>query len=455
MANRWERLVRKMNRILWEQEVAALPWHRRVLVRTAQILRALAIDLYDGRMTQLTTSLVYTTLLSLVPLLAFGFSVLTGLGMQNRLEPLLLGFLAPLGSESQDFANRILGFVGQIEVGVLGTVGLGFLLFTVGSLIYKIETGFNFIWDIREARSWPQSVSGYLSVIFGGPVLLFTATGMTAAVLDSPLFRVVSGLEPLGTLVTLVSQLIPYLLVIGAFTLFYLLVPNTPVPLVNAFTGGVVAGLLWQLSGWAFGTFVATSTNYTFIYSGFAIGLLFMIWLYLSWLILLVGARITFYFQHPEYLGQPDPGTPLRGRPRQRAALTAMFLLCRSFQRREPAWTLERLEARLGIPRNPLKGVLEDLHQAGLIAPTRDEPPAFLPAMDPYGITVKAVMDAVSLSPGKREPPRYRLRPHPVVNHVLERADRALEREFVDTSLGALVETGAEDGDQPRELGAG
>ncbi|HKJ87291.1 MAG TPA: YhjD/YihY/BrkB family envelope integrity protein, partial [Gammaproteobacteria bacterium] len=225
--------------------------------------------------------------------------------------------------------------------------------------------------------------------------------------------------------------------------------PNTRVPFVNALTGGVVAGLLWRLSGWIFGSFVATSTSYTAIYSGFAIGLLFMIWLYLSWLIMLLGARITFYFQHPEYLGQPGPGTPLRGRPRQRAALTAMYLVCCGYVRMDGAWTLERLEDRLGIPRNPLKGVMEDLHAAGLVAPTRDDPPVYLPAVDPNGITVKAVLDAVTLSAGRSAPPRYRLRPHPVVDGLLERADRALEGELGWVTMGSLVGSGEEAGIAP------
>ncbi|KPV40601.1 hypothetical protein AN478_05340 [Thiohalorhabdus denitrificans] len=439
MASRWERLTRWLNRALWGQEVSGLPWRRRVLVRSGQILWALALDLYEGALTRHTTSLVYTTLLSLVPMLAFGFSVLTALGMQNRLEPLLLGFLAPLGPEGRGFAERILEFVDNIEVGVLGTMGLGFLLFTVGSLIYKIETSFNYIWDIREARSWPQSVSGYLSVIFGGPILIFTTIGMTARALESPWFRVIWGLEPFGTVLVLLSQLLPVALVVGAFTLFYLLVPNTRVPSLNALTGGVVAGLLWQLSGWVFGSFVASSARYAAIYSGFAIGLLFMIWLYLSWLILLVGARITFFFQHPEYLGQPEQGTPLRGRPRQRAALTAMLLVCREFELGRSPWTLEALQARLGIPGNPLLGVLEDLHGAGLIAPTGESPPAYLPARDPDTVTVKEVIDAVTRSSGGAGPPRYRLRPDPVADRLMERMDRALEQELGSVTVGALA----------------
>ncbi|MEF8794394.1 YhjD/YihY/BrkB family envelope integrity protein [Thiohalorhabdus sp.] len=445
MADFWTRSFRRLERALWGHDLSKLPrWHA-AAVRTGQILWALSIDLYEGYLTRRTTSLVYTTLLAMVPLLAFGFSVLQALGMHDRLRPLLLAFLEPLGSQREAFTERILDFVGNIEVGVLGTLGLAFLLFTVGSLIYKIESSFNFIWDIREARSWPQSLSGYLSVVFGGPLLVFTATGLTDTVLKSDWFQALGGIGPLGLILNFLTTLvIPFLLVVAVFTFLYRLIPNTHVPLRNALLGGVLAGVLWQVSGAIFGTFVGGSTRYAAIYSGFAIGLLFMIWLYLSWLIVLAGARITFYLQHPEYLGQPEPGTALRGRQRRNAGLQAMFLITQAFFRGDQTWTLERLEARMGIPRNPLKAVLEDLEAAGLLAITRQThglkmPATYLPAKDPDRITVKAVLDgvAVAFSPGA--PARYQLHPHPAVEELLDRADQALERELGEVTLGSVV----------------
>ena len=94
----------------------------------------------------------------------------------------------------------------------------------------------------------------------------------------------------------------PLLLVIAAFTFVYLFIPNTRVRFVPALIGGTVGGIVWQTAGWVFAIFAASSNSYAAIYSGFAILLLFMIWLYLSWLVLLFGASIAFYVQRPEYL---------------------------------------------------------------------------------------------------------------------------------------------------------
>ncbi|MFB6261042.1 MAG: ribonuclease BN, partial [Thiohalorhabdaceae bacterium] len=102
MADFWTRSFRRLERALWRQNTSDLPRWQAALVRTGQILWALSIDLYQGYLTRRTTSLVYTTLLSLVPLLAFGFSVLQALGMHDRLKPTLLAFLEPLGPQRDE-----------------------------------------------------------------------------------------------------------------------------------------------------------------------------------------------------------------------------------------------------------------------------------------------------------------------------------------------------------------
>ena len=434
----WRRWRERLTQPPWDWDWSHLPWGQAALVRAYQILWGLGADLVRGGLTLRTTSLVYTTILSLVPLLALSFSVLKALGVHNQLEPVLLRFLQPLGPRSGELTARLIGFVENIQVGVLGAVGLGFLLFTVGSLIYKIENGFNYIWAIEEERSWPRRLSGYLSVILGGPVLVFTATGMTASAAEAWWFQALVSVEPFDTLATLAGQFIPFLLVVLAFTLIYLLIPNTAVHWLTALLGGAVAGLLWQLTGWAFGSFVATSARYTAIYSGFAIGLLFMIWLYLSWLILLVGARIAFYLQHPEYLGPHDPETPLHGRARERAGVAVMYHVAARYLWGSAPCTAGELADTLQLPRRPLAAVLMDLEAAGLLAATRDEPGRYLPARDPYRTPVDDVLDAVHRRPARGV--GLPVRVPTGVEDLFEGMDRALSREVGERSLAELVE---------------
>jgi len=188
--------------------------------------------------------------------------------------------------------------------------------------------------------------------------------------------------EPLGQVVLALTRLLPYLLVIAAFTFLYMFIPNTRVKPVAALCGGVVAGILWQSSGWAFAAFIATSSNYAAIYSGFAIVILLLIWLYLNWLVLLLGAQVAFYAQYPRYLTRYPVQLRLSNRLRERLALQIMFMVAdRHLHQREPL-SAELLAHHLGLPMQPVHHVLQMMLDAGFLAETSDEPPAYLPRQD-------------------------------------------------------------------------
>jgi membrane protein len=160
---------------LWVLDLSHLPRWKAWFLRTLRLLLALVRDISEGELTLRAMSLVYTTLLSLVPLLAVSFSVLKAFGVHNQIEPMLMQFLAPFGPKGREIAFKIVEFVENMKVGILGAVGLALLLYTVVGLIQKIENAFNFTWHVKQSRSLPQRFSGYLSVIIIGPVLVFSA----------------------------------------------------------------------------------------------------------------------------------------------------------------------------------------------------------------------------------------------------------------------------------------
>src|SRR5690554_1882630 len=143
-------------------------------------------------------SLVYTTLLSIVPLLALSFSVLKALGVHERMEPFLFQFFQPMGPQGIQMAERILGFVDNVKVGVLGSVGLALLVYTVISLVQKVERSFNMISHVPEMRSIAQRFSNYLSVIMVGPLLMVSAIGVSATIFSSSFVQTLIAIEPFG-----------------------------------------------------------------------------------------------------------------------------------------------------------------------------------------------------------------------------------------------------------------
>ncbi len=385
--------IRRLESRIWQ--ATGLTGVRAALLRLLRTVLILGRDVALGQLTLRAMSLVYTTLLSIVPLLALSFSVLKAFGVTNQIQPMLLRLLEPLGDKGLEVALKITGFIENMNVGVLGAVGLVLLLYTSLSLIQKIEESLNYIWHSPRPRPLGERFTRYLTVLMVGPILVFSALGLTATLMNIEVVRGLLEIGLFGDLVQVLSRIVPYLLIIAAFTFVYLFVPNARVRVWPALVGGIVGGIAWQSAGWVFAVFIAGSGNYAAIYASFAILILFMIWLYLSWLVLLFGASVAFYVQHPEYLYMRGGEPRLSNRMRERLGLSVMDLVVRRFLAGEAAPDQLALTRRLKVPIHVMGVVLDALERRGLMVATADESPAYLPARDPARITVAEVIETV------------------------------------------------------------
>ena len=161
---------------VWDKSDTQTSTIQEKFISSLRISHLIIRDLIEGMLNLRAMSLVYTTILALVPLLAVSFSVLKGFGVHNQIEPLLLNFLLPLGDQGIEISAKIIGFVENTKAGVLGSLGLALLLYTVISLLQKIEQSFNYTWHVVELRSIGKRFSDYLTVVMVGPVLLFSAS---------------------------------------------------------------------------------------------------------------------------------------------------------------------------------------------------------------------------------------------------------------------------------------
>jgi membrane protein len=435
-----DRLNQRLDDWIWERDLEALPPGPRRAFLALRLAHAALRDLADSQFSMRAMGLVYTTLLSFVPFLAISFSLLKALGVHNRIEPILVNFLAPLGEAAPQISRTIIGFVENIKVGVLGAVGVVLLLYAVISLIQKVESGCNYIWKVDRPRSFARRFSEYLSVLTVGPVILFSALALTASVMNQALVQKLVLLEPFGFGFYVLSQLFPYFLVCAGFTALYLFIPNTRVQLAAALTGGLVAGIAWQTASWVFAAITKTVTQYDAIYSSFAILIFLLIWLYVSWMVLLVGCHIAFLWQHPEYLTRRQTAPRMGGRLQEEIALLVMALVGHNLIQRLPPWHEESLARQLGVPPEHLYRVLDILLARGFLVHTADERPALLPGCDLDNTTAAEVLAAVRASdPGLRVRDRE-LAPQRLVGQLLQLLDQALQTAVGDTTLRQLAE---------------
>lgn len=435
------RLIAVLRAYVWDDDLRSLAGVRRVLVFVLRVVHMLLRELMGGQLNLRAMSLVYTTLLSIVPLLAVSLSVLKGFGYHQRLEHYLFGILLePFGPSGAEVASTIIGFVDNIKVGMLGSVGFAFLIYTVIALVQKIESAFNFVWQIERLRPMAQRFSNYLSVITIGPVLIFSAVGFTAAIFGTETAHKLASIEPFGTLFLLLSRTVPYILVCLAFTFIYIVMPNTRVQFRAALVGGVLAGVLWKITGWGFATFIVSSAKYAAIYSSFAILILLLIWTYLSWLILLVGSQIAYFVQNPKFMTLHRVRFVLSNRLREQLALQIMYLIGYHHLHDRPPWQLEQLIDRLGLPDEPVSRLLAILVAAGYLVEIQNEDATvYLPTHDLDTMRLTDMLDAVRRAGESRFLSVDQLATSDAVAQLMESLSQSLRGSLQERSLRDLV----------------
>ena len=405
---------------------------------------ALTRDLVLGDLNLRAMSLVYTSLLSLVPLIAFSLSIVKGLGFQRDFEPLIYEFFRPLGDRAAELTERVLGFVDHMQGRVLGSVGLAFLVWTVLSVIQKVEESFNYIWQVERARSFARRFGEYLGVLVVAPIVIITALGLVASLGSSAAVLWLAAHEPFGTLLVMLGRLGPWLIVGAGFAFLYAFIPNARVRPWVALVAGLTAGAAWVAASVVFTQLVGWSTRMMAVYASFAIVLFALMWFWLNWLVLLLGAQFAFYLQNPRYLRSGQHEVQPTARLREHLALAIMYLVGRSFETGEQALGVGTLAELLEVPSSALGPVVDALASAGLLRTLEDE--TLLPGREPARIMLDAVLAAVRDGRIGRGARLERARIPAPAERIGEQVDAAIRAQLGRTSLRDFIAHGGAPG---------
>src|SRR5450631_2807640 len=224
--SRWTRLQRLPDQLMFGPE-AELPGTGGRLRRCARYPYALLRDLAGGKLNLHAMGLVYASLLAIIPLLAFSFGILAGFHAQGVLEPLVHDFFGPMGSAADELTARVMEFANKVRGGLVGSVGLALLIYTLIGTMKKIEDGFNFVWHVDVPRNFGRRMAEYVALLIVGPVLLAAVVGLSRLAADSVPLRALSEVPLLVRVVALGLSLAPYVIASGLLTLIYMVVPNT------------------------------------------------------------------------------------------------------------------------------------------------------------------------------------------------------------------------------------
>lgn len=359
--NDWKKRIKHL---VWEQNPEEMTWIKRALLRQLQTAVLVARDFYVNRCLLRASALTYYTMLSLVPLLALTFALLKAFGVQNQLQPLIL---EKLNVGDGDIAKIIVDYINNTQVAQMGAVGLVFLLIAVVSLLTNIEEAFNDIWGVRQLRPWLRRFSDYLSVILVGPVLLIGAISMTSSLVSHGFTQRLLEMQMIGSLIVLFLKVTPFLFMWLAFTLLYVFMSNIKVQWRAAFIGGIVGGTLWQLAQLGYVHFQVGVARYNAIYGTMAALPIFMIWLYLSWIIVLFGLGVCYAKQNLRTGARELRGDEVSRYSYEQVCLATLVTLADRFHHGEPPIKIGHLAGLLYISPRLCRAILLQLEHLGLV----------------------------------------------------------------------------------------
>ncbi|MDO9083629.1 MAG: YihY/virulence factor BrkB family protein, partial [Humidesulfovibrio sp.] len=290
------RVARHFRQDIWSKDLGSLAGWRQRAYAVSRMAYMVCTGFLTDHCIIRASALTFTTILAIVPLLAVAFSISKGFGLQNA--DFFRDFLLGVSAGREEVVDKILQYIGNTNVKTLGWLGVGALLFTVFTTVGNVERAFNTIWAVKQDRTSWRKFTDFFSIIVICPLVVLVAASFTVALQKTDLVHAFIANPALEWLERLLLKIMSLALVWVGFTFAYAFIPNTRVKLKAAALGGVVAGSLWQAAQWAYIHWQIGFSKYNAIYGSFAQLPLFLIWLYISWVLVLLGAEISFAAQH-------------------------------------------------------------------------------------------------------------------------------------------------------------
>jgi membrane protein len=388
---------------IWRIRLADLPFGKSFLIKQLRII-ILAFRGYDeDRCLIRASSLTFYTLLSIVPVAAMFFGVAKGFGFAKRLEKELYDKFP--GQE--EILSQVIGFsnslLEQTKGGLIAGIGLLVLFWSVLKVLGHIEMALNDIWETKKQRSWGRKFSDYLAIMLISPILVLMS-GSATVFITTQVTQITQKVELLGVISPLISLLLkftPYVLIWALFTILYIIMPNTKVNFKAGLLGGVVAGTLYQIAQGAYISFQIGAARYNAIYGSFAALPLFLMWIQISWWIVLFGAELSFANQNVDtYEYEPDCLKVSSGF-KKLLTLQIAQLLVKKFANGDKPLTDIQISGQLEMPIRLVHNILFDLVASGLVSETQtnqDKEIAYQPARDINKLTIQYVLEALEQS---------------------------------------------------------
>jgi membrane protein len=424
--------IKRLNDAIWRTQLSEISRGKTFVLKQLRIIVLAARGFTNDKVQLRASALTFYSLLSVIPMAAIAFAIAKGFGLDENLKLLII---KKFQSEQMvlnwllDNANNALE---KTKGAYMAGVGIIILFWSVMSLLNHIESSFNHIWQIRSSRPWYRKFTDYLTIMLIAPVFIILSsglTGFTITQLPDYLARapIIDFFKPvIGFLV----KFIPYIITWISLTILFIIMPNAKVKFVPALISGIIAGTILQGIQWLYIDLQFGISKLSAIYGSFAAVPLFVLWLQSSWIVVLLGAEISFANQNVSRYEMESEALNISNYQKRALVLMIMHLIIRNFMLGEKPISATYIAANLKIPVRLARDILQDLNSVNLVSiihENEEKERLYQPAIDINKLTVSFVFSRLDKK-GIEEIMVIRNKEYEKVISMLDKFDRLVAK---------------------------
>jgi membrane protein len=424
--------IKKINHAIWHVPLSELSKRKSILIKQVRIIFLAAKGFADDKVQIRASALTFYSLLSVIPVIAIAFAIAKGFGLDQNLET----ELAKNFQAHEEVLNWLLrnarNALDATKGGYIAGVGVVILFWSVMSLLTQIENSFNHIWEIRQSRPWYRKFTDYLTIMLIAPVLVILSSSVTVFI-NTHLHEFIDKapiLDFFKPIISFLVQAAPYILIWIILTAIFIIMPNTKVKFRSALVAGIVSGTILQLIQWFYIDLQFGISKLNTIYGSFAAIPLFIIWMQMSWLVVLLGAELSFANQNVSRY--EDEAHALNISTHQRRALTLLIMnaIVKNFIKGEQPLSAEDISVNLKLPVRLVRDIIQDLNAVSLVSTVLSEDTKerlYQPAMDIGSLSVSFVLSRFDRK-GKGQYTELKSKEYEKVTSIMAGFDKLIDK---------------------------
>lgn len=389
-------LIKRLNDAIWQTPLSEISKGKTFIFKQLRIILLAARGFSNDKVSLQASALTFYSLLSVIPIAAIVFAIAKGFGLDKNLEQLIIDKF----QSEQEVLNWLLqnatNAIEKTRGGYIAGIGVIILFWSAMSLLNHIESSFNHIWQIRSSRPWYRKFTDYLTIMLIAPVFIilsssitvFISTELTDYMMKAPI------LDFFKPVISFLFRFAPYFLSWITLTILFIIMPNAKVKFVPALISGIIAGTILQGIQWLYIDLQFGITKLSAIYGSFAAVPLFIIWIQTSWIVVLLGAEISFANQNISRYELESEALNISNYQKRALVLMIMHIIIRNFIMGEKPISAEYIAVNLKIPVRLSRDILQDLSSANLVSiihENEEKERLYQPALDVNRLTVSYV----------------------------------------------------------------